>query len=339
MRALPRSLLALLLALALAACSSSGGSSGSSAADGGATAGAQTSSGEPVPEGEALTVGWILAGPADQAAVDAVGAAFPGRVENVVADDAADPGAAASELAAQGAALVVSAVPGACEAVPDVDCVEPPAEGWWNRAYLIGRAVGLLTETDTVGYVAAAATPAETAAVNSFALGCQSGNPNCVVRLVVSPPNPAGALKRFRKQNADVIATTSPDAALCDAPPKLLAVQPVLAAGDPCGRAFVSTDLAALAQPVVESVLDGTFDGSGPAQLPLDAWSDSVPSGVRDKVEQRAAEIEGGRNVFTGPLYDNQGTQQLAEDEELDATFVAAQWSWLLGGVLEEGGS
>jgi hypothetical protein len=55
---------------------------------------------------------------------------------------------------------------------------------------------------------------------------------------------------------------------------------------------------------------------------------------VRTKVEDRAAEIEGGLNVFTGPLFDNEGQQQVAEGEELTPEFVATQWDWLLGGVL-----
>jgi basic membrane protein A len=106
----------------------------------------------------------------------------------------------------------------------------------------------------------------------------------------------------------------------------------VLAAGDPCGTALVATDLAQFAEPLVQAELDGTFQGGAP--VPLDAWSDQVAQDVRTKVEQRADEIAGGRNVFTGPLFDNEGQQRVAEGEELTPEFVATEWTWLLGGVL-----
>jgi basic membrane protein A len=321
------------LVLVVAGCSSSGGSGdeGSESAAETAAGGEAEAPSEPVPEGETLTVGWILSGPADDAAVAAVEQTFPDRIESVVAADAGDPTAAASDLVAQGARLVVSAVPGACAAIPDTHCAEP-GDGWWNRAYLVGRAAGLVTETDAVGYVAAGETPEETAAVNAFALGCQSGNPNCVVRLVVDPPNPARAFTRLGRQNVDVLATTSADPALCEGPDTVRAVQPVLAAGDPCGTAVVSSDLALFAEPLVQAELDGSFEGASP--LALDTWSDEVAQDVRTKVEDRAAEIEGGLNVFTGPLFDNEGQQRLAEGEELTPEFVATEWTWLLGGVL-----
>lgn len=343
------SALAVLLAvlvLALAGCSSSGGSDGNGQDAAGTGAGGEAeASGEPVPEGETLTVGWILSGPADESAVSAVEQVFPDRIESAVASDASDPAAAASDLAAQGARLVVSAVPGACAAIPETHCAEPgtgepsPAtvllsDGWWNRAYLIGRAAGFLTETDSVGYVAAGETPQETAAVNAFALGCQSGNPNCVVRLVVDPPDPARALRRLGRQGADLIATTATDPALCDTPAGILAVQPVLAAGDACGTAPVGSDLAAVAEPLVQGELEGTFPAGSVTALPLDRWAGSVSPDVRTKVEARAAEIADGLNVFTGPLFDNEGQQQVAEGEELTPEFVTTGWTWLLGGVL-----
>lgn len=331
---LPALAAVLALALTLAACSGSGESDGGGGPEGAETAaGAEASGGEPVPEGETITVGWILSGPSDETAVGAIEQAFPDRIESVVAADASDPAAAASELAAQGARLVISAVPGACAALPDVHCAEP-GDGWWNRAYLIGRAVGLVTETDSVGYVAGGDTPEETAAVNAFALGCQSGNPNCAVRLVVDPPNPARALGRLVRQGADLIATTASDAALCDTAAKIRAVQPVLAAGDLCGSAVVSTDLAAVAEPLVQAELDGAFPAGSVTALPLDRWADGVAQDVQTKVEERAAEIEGGLNVFTGPLFDNEGQQQVAEGEQLTPEFVATEWTWLLGGVL-----
>jgi basic membrane protein A and related proteins len=339
--------LGLLVALALVGCSSSGGDVASDREgeqeDAAGTGATVEASGEPVPEGETLTVGWILPAPSDESAVETVEQAFTGRLESVVASDSADPAAAASELAAQGARLVLSAVPGACAAIPDTHCVEPggsgePGEnavylddGWWNRAYLLGRAAGLVTETDSIGYVPAPETPEQTGAVNAFALGCQSANPNCIVRLPAAAAA-AKAIRQLSNQGADVIA--SPLAGLpCDAAGNGT-VQPVGSLGDPCGTAIVVADTASVLEPFVQAELEGSFAGGQRQALPLGDWAPSVPAEARTAVEESAAEIEGGMNVFTGPLFDNQGQEQVAEDEELTPEFVQGEWTWLLGGVL-----
>jgi basic membrane protein A and related proteins len=339
MRRLP---LAVLFAVVLVGCSGSGDGAGDAGGDAATTGGA---SGEPVPEGEAFAVGWVFEGPPDSEAVSAVEAAFPDRVESVVEEAAADPAAAASELAAQGARLVLSTVPGACAGIPDVHCVEPGGsgepgasavfldEGWWNRAYLLGRAVGLTTQTDVVGYVPAPGSPEENGAVNAFALGCQSVNPNCVVQLP-GAANPAKAVGQLGKQDADVFAASLGNPG-CEAARGALAVQPVSALGDPCGSALLVADAATTFEPFVEAELEGTFEGGRRVALPLGEWTDGASAEVRTKVEERAAEIEGGLNVFAGPLFDNRGEQRVAEGEELTPEFVAGEWDWLLGGVFE----
>lgn len=346
---LPAALALLVLVSVLAACSGSGGNGDGGegeqegAATGAATGAAGQASGEPVPEGETLTVGWILSGVAGEDTVETVEQAFQGRIERIVAPDAGDPAAAAAELAAQGARLVLSDVPGACAAIPDTHCVEPGGggepganavyldDGWWNRAYLLGRAVGLVTETDSIGYVPAPESPPQTGALNAFALGCQSANPNCIVRLPAAA-QPAMAIRRLSNQGADVIA--SPLASLpCNAAGNAV-VQPVGSLGDPCGSAILVADAPAVFQPFVQAELDGSFAGGDRQALPLGDWAQSVPAKVRTAVEESAAEIEGGLNVFTGPLFDNEGEQRVAEGEELTAEFVQSEWTWLLGGVL-----
>lgn len=335
------------LALALAGCSSSGGGGDGGNAEGTETSARGEASGEPVPEGETLTVGWVQVGEGGPTAADAVEEAFPGRLNSVFARDPGDPAAAATELVDAGAQLVLSFVPGTCAAIPEVDCVEPGGSGesgenavylddsWWNRAYLLGRAAGLVTETDAIGYVPAPESPEQTGAVNAFALGCQSANPNCIIRLPAAAA-PAKAVRQLRNQDVDVIATplASPP---CGAAGNA-AVQPVGSLGDPCGSAILAADAAAILEPLVGAKLEGSFAGGQHQALPLGEWAEGVAADVRSKVEERAAEIDGGLNVFTGPLFDNEGQQQVAEGEELTPEFIAAEWSWLLGGVLEQAG-
>jgi basic membrane protein A len=338
-------LLVLTAALVAAGCSDSGGGGGNETGEGGGSE-ASSASGGGEATGEA-TIGWVFGGEADQESVSAVETAFPDGVTSVVAEGAADePGAAAQALVSQGATLVVSDIAGACAGVPETHCVEPGGgtsaganavaldDAFWNRAYLLGRAAGLLTESDTIAYVAAGAAPEETAAVNAFALGCQSANPNCIVRLASAPADPAKALRSLVKRNADVVATTLGDPALCEAAGTAARVQPVLAPGDLCGNAYAVAGLAAAVEPLVQAELAGEWQGGTSAALPIGEWASSVPPDVVTKVEDRAAEIEGGGNVFAGPLFDNEGNQQVPEGEELTPDFIASQWTWLLGGVL-----
>lgn len=327
------------LSVAAAGCSSSGGGGeGGGGSEASSAAGGEAS-------GE-LTIGWIFAGPADQAALSAIEDAFPGRVASAVAEGAAaKPAAAAESVVSQGATLVVSELAGACAAIPETRCVDPGGEtapganavsldgAFWNRAYLLGRAAGLLTKTDTIAYVAAGDSPQETAAVNAFALGCQSGNPNCIVRLAAAPANPAKDVRALTK-NADVVATTLADPALCEAAGDAVAVQPVLSPGDPCGNAIAAGDLQAALEPLVQAALDGEWQGGRDIPLGLGSFGSQVPPDVVTKVEERAKEIEGGRNVFAGPLFDGKGNELVPAGQELTPEFLATQWTWLLGGVL-----
>ncbi len=338
-------------ALALVACSGdadTGSEEGAGGAEAAETGAAGATAGEAVPEGETLTVGWIFAGPDATGAVPALESAFEGRIESVVETEAGDPATAARSVVDQGAGLVVSTVTGACAAVPDIPCVEPgegeePGENavtlddaFWTRAYLLGLAAGLVTETDNVGFVAAGDSPQQKAAVNAFALGCQSGNTNCLVRVTVAPENLRAAFRRLRDADVDVVASTVGDPALCEVVGRRIPVQPVIAPGDPCGRALVVASPAEAAGPLVEALLAGEWEGGRRVPLALGEITDRVPQDAASQVEEKAAEIEQGANVFTGPLFDNEANQQLAEGEELSPEFIASQWDWYLGGVFEE---
>ena len=357
MRRLLSLLIALAAALALATgCSEGGeGEAGEPQAAGEEPAGEGAGSGTGATEGETaalpsgpVVVGWLFAATDTADAASTLAGAFPGEVETVVEINVTDPAATAQSLVSQGAGLLLSELPGACAAAADLPCVEPgigeppgPSTitldaAFWNRAYLLGLAAGLLTETEVTGFLVAGDSPREHAAVNAWALGCQSANPNCLTRLaVVEPGGEKKALGQLGKQNVDILGTTSVGPALCKpAGDDLLAIQPALVPGDLCGRALAVATLATAATPLVEELLAGAWQGGRSLPLPLGEWTPRVPADVAAQVEGVAARIEAGENVFAGPLYDNQGTERVSEGEELSAEFLASQWDWYLGGVL-----
>lgn len=346
-RRLILALAALVALLVLAGCSGGSDEAGGETSE---TSGGEAVATEPLEDDDTLTVGWIFAATDTTGSVGALEAAFPDQIQSVVEENVGDVEAAATSLASQGAELVLSEVPGACAAVPDVACVDPgfgddPGanavgldEAFWNRAYLLGRAAGELTRSDNIGFVVGERSPQTTAAVNAFALGCQETNVDCLVRLAVTPENPRNALRRFSNQDVDVIATTLDGSALCEsAGEQVVAIQPVVTPGDPCGRAMAVGTLAAVAQPLVEQLLEGEWQGGRAVALPLGQWAELVPADVRERVEEAAGELEGGRNPFVGPLFDNRGEERLAEGEELTPEELASGWDWFLGGVFEPG--
>jgi hypothetical protein len=354
-----RRLLSLLIAVAALAlatgCSEGGAGEAGEPPAAGEAAGGGTESGTGTTEGETATppsgpvvVGWIFPATDTTDAASTLAGAFPGEVETVVETNVTDPAAAVQSLVSQGAGLLLSELPGACAAAADLPCLEPgtgePPEpstitldaAFWNRAYLLGLAAGLLTETEVTGFLVAGDSPREHAAVNAWALGCQSANPNCLTRLaVVEPGGEKKALGQLGKQNVDVLGTTVVGLAQCKpAGERLLAIQPLLVPGDLCGRALAVESLAEVATPLVEELLAGAWQGGGSLPLPLGEWTPRVPADVAAEVDGVAARIEGGENVFAGPLYDNQGTERVSEGEELTEEFLASQWDWYLGGVL-----
>ena len=123
---------------------------------------------------------------------------------------------------------------------------------------------------------------------------------------------------------------------MCRAPKDVVAIQPVLAAGDPCRRGINGGDLGAIAVEAVKAELAGSFAGGRSVPLALGAWGAAVPADARQRVEKASADIAGGKKVFVGPLYDNAGKQRLSDGQELTPDFIASQWTWLLGGVMVE---
>ena len=72
-----------------------------------------------------------------------------------------------------------------------------------------------------------------------------------------------------------------------------------------------------------------------PDLLPLDLgdWGDNVPQEVRDAVDElRPQLLDESLNPYTGPIVDNQGNEQLADGETLDAQ-QAYLVDWAVEGV------
>ena len=205
----------------------------------------------------------------------------------------------------------------------------------YQARYLSGIAAGLKTLTNKIGYVAAWADNAEVnGGINAFALGVQSVNPDAqvYVKYISSWFDPT-----LEKQTA--VALLALD---CDVIAQHVDTAMPQVAAEEAGKFGVgyNTDMtpeapkAHLTAPVwnwasvytaqVSDLMAGTwqpvnyFLGLKEGMVDISPLSMNVAEGTSEKIEEaRALILSGEWDVFTGPLYNNQGELVLAEGETL----------------------
>ena len=59
----------------------------------------------------------------------------------------------------------------------------------------------------------------------------------------------------------------------------------------------------------------------------------TVVDGTAEAIAAAEGDIRAGRNIFTGPIYDNDGNQLLAPGEEWIERQSAPSWSYIVRGI------
>lgn len=206
----------------------------------------------------------------------------------------------------------------------------------YQARYLAGIAAGLKTQSNMIGYVAAWADNAEVnGGINAFALGVQSVNPEAViyVKYISSWFDPT-----LEKQTAVALLDLGCDVIAQHVDTAMPQVAAQEAGKFGCGY---NTDMtpaapdAHLTAPVwywssvyiaeVQDVINGTwlpnnyFLGLKENMVDISPLSKNVVDGTAEKIEEAKAKmISGEWDVFTGPIYNNQGELVVKEGEVLD---------------------
>jgi basic membrane protein A and related proteins len=190
----------------------------------------------------------------------------------------------------------------------------------YQPRYLSGMVAGSMTETNTVGFVAAYPFPVVIGEINAFALGVQSVNPDAVVQVVFTntwfdPVIEAGAADSLLLSGADVIAQHQ------DTPEPQNAAARIGAYSISYNSDMSDIGETVLTGPVwnwgakyvdiIQHILDGDYEGDevywGGMEdgiVDLAPFSPLVPEEVIILVEERRAVIESGEwDVFCGPIY------------------------------------
>ncbi len=199
-------------------------------------------------------------------------------------------------------------------------------------AYLLGVAAGHLSPTGQLGYIGAFPSATLYNDVNGMLLGARSVNPDATMQVVqinsfFDPPGAAQAAEALLSDGVDFLF------GVMDEPTFLTLAEEAgvwtgywnLDQREAAPTKYTNNfDLSAWGpfyRDQVQSVIDGTW--AAPAEVvlldcPLGEWGPEVPQEVQDAVAEAAAAIASGElSVYTGPLVDNAGAEQLAEGATL----------------------
>ena len=226
----------------------------------------------------------------------------------------------------------------------------------WDLGWAAGVAAGLMTKSNIIGAVVPYEIPIAVQGLNAYVLGCQSVNPDCVLKVVYmnsyfDPPAATKAAKTLVNAGADVLRNHTDDASFC----KVAAEEGVYAVGEyndfasACPDSIITSTVWDFQDYMVEEarqIQAGEFTSTGDSGFPeitplkgadggprLGTFGAFVPADVKAQVEAVFAEMVAGKNFFVGPIYDQEGKERVAAGVELEDKFLFHDWDWYVKGV------
>lgn len=331
--------------------------------------------------GDSLSVTWLYFGPEDDGGYNvAMKASQDVAAENAGVESNAlyelpfnnRASQAAEQAIAAGSNVLVDTIglgklfsQDVCAKNPDITCLstanpaKPPSntrDYWiqdWNLNYVAGVAAGLMTKTDTVGFIGAFEIPIIVQAANAYQMGCKSVNPQCETRVIISgeyfdPPTNNQAVDTLIDSGADVIRNWVDDPGFCQVAQKrgVYAVGEFYDFHEACPDSIITSTEWSFNDYFTEqyeAIQDGTFEPGGHDLVPmgygedvphLATWGDFVPEDVRTQVEDVYKRIVDGEDVIVGPIYDQDGNLRYKDGEKVPETYIWTKWNWFIQGII-----
>lgn len=200
---------------------------------------------------------------------------------------------------------------------------------FYQGRYIIGQIAAKMSKVGVAGYIVSFPIPEVVMGINSFMLGAQSVNPDFKLKIVwvntwMDPAKESDAAKALFDQGVDIITQHTDSTA-----PLQIAQERGLLG---FGQAHDMYDAAPKAQLTAiiddwgpyyiartQAVLDGTWesqsswDGLAEGTVKMGAYT-NMPDDVAKAAEEIEAKITSGEfHPFTGPIYDQSGTERYAE--------------------------
>ena len=281
-------------------------------------------------------------------------------VENVAEDASAIP--VIRDLAQQGCKLIFTTSYGYMDQTVQVASEFPDVKfehctgfkradnlATYNSKFHEGRAVlgtiaGKMSKSGTLGYLGSFKVPEVVLGVNSFCLAAQRQNKDAKVKLVMidswfDPPKEAAATETLINLGCDIVTThTDSPAAL-----QILEQKGLYGFGQGADMSSFAPNAHLTAIEDIwgpyyiertQLLLDGkwasadTWDGFKEGTVVISPYNKAMPADVvaeADKVQ--AGYKDGSFNIFTGPIYDQDGNLKVKEGEVMsDADLAVIDW-------------
>ncbi|MBO4220873.1 BMP family ABC transporter substrate-binding protein [Bradyrhizobium neotropicale] len=211
--------------------------------------------------------------------------------------------------------------------------------------YLIGTIAGLMTKTNTLGFIGSFPIPSVMRNINAMALGAQAVNPKIKVKPIwvntwYDPGKERQAADTLIAQGADNVAQNT------DSPASIQAAQEkgtyafsidadMSSFGKKAQLSGSTEDWSGYYIDETKKVLDGTWTGNRRIRWGLKEGlvvmaplnPDIPPDVVKVFEEKKAAIIAGTLNPFAGPIKDNTGKEMVPAGGKMsEATFSSLNW-------------
>lgn len=208
----------------------------------------------------------------------------------------------------------------------------------------LGTISGMMSKSGTLGYLGSYKVPEVVLGVNSFALSAQKKNPDAKVKLVMidswfDPPKEAAATQALIALGCDVVTTHT------DSPAALQILEQKglygFGQGADMSRFAPHAHLTAIEDywgpyyvERAKDVLNGTWvskdtwDGFKEGTVRLAPYNKEVPANVVAASDAiRSGYMDGSFNIFTGPIYDQEGKLRVKDGEVMsDADLAVIDW-------------
>ncbi|WP_018123901.1 BMP family ABC transporter substrate-binding protein [Desulfovibrio oxyclinae] len=206
----------------------------------------------------------------------------------------------------------------------------------YQARYLTGLVAGSMTEGNKIGYVAAFPIPEVIRGINAFTLGVREANPEAQVRVVwtktwYDPALEKDAAISLLDVGCDVIAqhqdSPGPQEAAQERGKYSVGYNSDMSAFAPKAHLTAAIwNWAPVYKETVKKVQEGTWEGNQSLWWGMETgvvdvapMGDMVPAEVKKLVEEKKAELEGGKDiVFTGPIKNQKGEVVIPEGEKAD---------------------
>lgn len=214
----------------------------------------------------------------------------------------------------------------------------------YEGRYLSGTAAGMMTKSNTIGYIASFPIPEVIRDINSVYMAAKAVNPEVKIKIMwvstwYDPVKESEAANALIDQGVDVIIQHT------DSPAPLMAaekrgIKAIGQASDmskfaPNAHMFsIRDDWAPHYIDVIEKVKAGTWapqdfwGGFAEDMLSVASMNDNLPADVKKAVTELQAKIKSGEfHPFTGPIKDNQGNEVVPAGHTLtDAELAGVNW-------------